>query len=103
MSKFATALGFERNKGGCRKQTKSGLVFHVRVDVGGRPDCLSLPLIFSIFHVEEPSYAFDIGVFDRIIPGVYRYEYGESPISWVLGVRAHIELFDIVASSFDGA
>lgn len=95
-------LGFERHNGGCRKRTKSGLVFHVRADIGGRPDCLNLPLIFSIFHAEEPNYAFDIGLFERIIPGFDRYEYCESPISYVLGMRARIELFDIIATSFDG-
>lgn len=102
MSQFAGMLGFENYNKGYRKRTKSGLVFRVRPDLGGRPDCLNLPLIFSISHEEEPNYTFDIGLFERIVPGFDRYAYWESPTSFVLGMRAHIELFEIIASSFDG-
>lgn len=97
---FASALGFERHRNRYRKKVENGLVFDIGVDVGGRPDSVSLPLIFSIFHINDPKFSFNIGVFERIIPGFDRYAHCASPSDYVLGMRAHIELFSVVANSF---
>jgi hypothetical protein len=97
---FSSALGFERHRNRYRKQVENGLVFDIGVDVGGRPDSVNLPLVFSIFHNSDPKFFFNIGVFERIIPGFDRYTHCASPSDYVLGMRAHIELFNVLADSF---
>jgi hypothetical protein len=97
---FAGALGFERHRGLYRKKVQNGLVFDIGVDIGGRPEVRGLPLIFSIFHINDPDFTFEISLFERIVPGFDRYAHCSRPSDYVLGMRAHIELFNVTANSF---
>jgi len=62
--------------------------------------------MFQIFHADDPKFAFDINgppILDRLVPGVAQYFPGTSADEYILGVKAYIELFNIVASSFAGS
>jgi hypothetical protein len=97
---FANPLGFERYRNKYRKKITNDLVFDIGVDTGGRPHVGGLPLIFSIFHFSDPDFSFEIGVFERIVPGFDRYAHCSRPSDYVLGIRAHVELFNVIANSF---
>ena len=104
IARFGGELGFGPYRNRCRKTIGNGLVFDVRVDLGGQPECLGhIPLLFSIFHRDDPKFVHDIALFERILPGFDRYFYGESPDVFVLGIRAHMELFSILADSFENS
>lgn len=104
VEQFCTALAFERHRNRWRKKADDGLVFEVGVDLGGNPYCLGYPpLIFRIFHVDDPKYAFSIAhadVFDRLVPGVVEYARCRNTSGYVLGIKALVELFDVVLRSF---
>lgn len=109
LAMFAEKAGFVRHRNGYRrngyrKTTSVGVVFETGVDLGGRggnPDCgVALPVYLAIFHKDDPKLVFNLALFERIIPGFDRYFYSETASSHVLGMRAHIELFDIIATSF---
>jgi len=104
VEQFCTALAFQRHGKRWRKKADGGLVFEVGVDFGGNPYCIGRPpLIFRIFHVDDPKYAFTIehaDVFDRLVPGVVEYARCGNASEYVLGIRALIELFYVISGSF---
>jgi hypothetical protein len=101
---FCSAMGFERHRNRWRKKVDDDLLFEVGVDLGGNPYCITPPLIFQIFHVDDPKFVFDIrvaaAVFDRFVPGFAGYARCADASDYVLGIRAHIELFNVIAGSF---
>ena len=107
LDQFCRALGFEaRSRNRWRKKIGGSLVFEVGVWLGGNPLRVWSPLKFRIFHVNEPKYAFDIEggtVLDQLVPGMYMYEAWGSDLEYVLGVRALIELFNVIAGTFGDA
>jgi hypothetical protein len=110
VEKFCSALAFERRRYRWRKKINGGLVFEVGVDFGGNPYCIGKPpLLFLIFHVDDPKYVFSIMhaavsvVFDRLLPGFDVYAHCRDASDYVLGIRAYIELFDVIARSFENA
>ena len=65
-----------------------------------------VPVKFQIFHVNEPKYALDIegdSRTGRLVSGMYTYGGGGSDLEYVLGVRALIELFNVIAGTFGDA
>ena len=107
VEEFCRALAFERHRNRWRKKVDGGLVFEVGVDLGGNPYCTAKPpLMFRIFHVDDPKYVFSIthaDVFDRLIPGCVEYARCRDASGYVLGIRAYIELFDVIAASLGDA
>jgi hypothetical protein len=107
VDKFCTALAFERRRNCWRKKVNGGLVFEVGVDLGGKPHCIGKPpLLFRIFRIDDPKYAFFIplvAVFDRLVPGCDIYAHCRDASDYVLGIKAYIELFNVIAGSFEQA
>lgn len=108
LEQFCSALGFEgysRNR--WRKKTDSGLVFEIGVWLGGNMFRMWSPLKFRIFHVDERKFALDVegaaGLLDRLVPGVATYEGCSNDREYVLGVRALVELFNVVAGTIEQA
>jgi hypothetical protein len=98
---FATNKNFARKNRRFAKKSAAGLVFAFGVDVGGVPECTrSLPLLFDIYHESDPDFRYSPVSFDRIIPGFSRYAYCVSPKSFVLGILAHVEFFELLYNSF---
>jgi hypothetical protein len=103
LEEFCGALAFQRHRNRWRKMPVGGLIFEVGVDLGGNRFRLKSPLIFRIFHMDDPKYAFDINgpaVLDRLVPGVGQYFPGRNASEYILGVKAYIELFNVLACSF---
>jgi hypothetical protein len=102
--KLAAPKGFvERRRGRFVKRSPIGLVFELKVDLGGIPQCGNgLPLLFSIYHVDDSGFVFQGVLFDKIVPGFSRYALCQSPESHVLGIAAHIELFDALFQLLPG-
>lgn len=104
LATFAEKADFIRQRSRYRKSTSCGIVFETGIDLGGRrgnPDCgVKLPIYLSVFHKDEPRFVFNLALFERIIPGFDRYFYSETASSHVLGMRAHVELFDVLTKSF---
>jgi hypothetical protein len=83
------------------KNAPGGLRFQFKVDLGGVPDCTAtVPLLFDIYHESDPVFRYGPISFDRIIPGFAKYAYCGSPDSYILGILAHIEFFDLLSNSF---
>jgi hypothetical protein len=98
---FATKRNFVSKNRRFVKKSTAGLAFEFRVDVGGIPDCTrSLPLLFDVYHENDPDFRYSPVSFDRIVPGFSRYAYCASPKSFVLGILAHVEFFDLLYNSF---
>jgi hypothetical protein len=104
LDQFCRALGFEaRSRNRWRKKVGGSLVFEVGVWLGGNPFRIWSPLKFRIFHVNEPKYAFDTegdAVLNRLVPGMHVYGGWGNNLEYVLGVRALIELFNVIAGTF---
>lgn len=107
VEQFCAALAFERHRNRWRKKAEAGLVFEVGVFLGGNPYCVGWsPLIFRIFHKDDPKFAFHTegaDVLDRLVPGVADYGRGGEASDYVLGISALIELFNVIARSFGGS
>jgi hypothetical protein len=100
---YCAALTFERHRNRWRKKADDGLVLEVGVDLGGNRFRTKLPLMFRMFHANDPKYTFDINgpaVLDRLVPGVAQYFPGANASEYILGVKAYIELFNAIGSSF---
>ncbi len=100
---FCTALGFERRRNRWQKKLDCGVSFEVSLDLGGDPNRIGAPLVFRIFHLDDPEFAFELGgnePFDQLVYGSRLYGGGGAASEFVLGVRANIELFDVIATSF---
>jgi hypothetical protein len=107
LERFCGELKFEsRSRNRWRKKIGGGLVFEVGVWLGGNPFRMHSPLKFRIFHVDQPKYAFDTeghAVLDRLVPGIAMYARWGNDLEYILGVRAFIELFNVIAGSFGDA
>jgi hypothetical protein len=100
---FCTALGFERRRNRWQKKLDCGLIFEVSLDLGGNPNRIGDPLVFRIFHTDDPKFAFEMGgnePFDQLVYGSRLYGGAGHASDYVLGIRANIELFDVIAASF---
>jgi hypothetical protein len=96
---IAERSGFRLNGPRLSKETSSGLVFQCWVDVGGRAECAaSLHLRFFISHKANAETTFEAG-FNEIIPGFAFYGFFMTPRSAVLGMVAHVQLFDLLFES----
>jgi hypothetical protein len=107
IEQFCGALGFEgRSRNRWRKKVGGGLVFEVGVWLGGNVFRIWSPLKFRIFHVDEPKYAFDTegaAVLGRLVPGADMYARCGDDLEYILGVRALVELFNVIAGTFADA
>lgn len=102
IDEFCSARAFQRRRNRWHKNLSCGLVFELSTDLGGSPYCTQMPLIFRIFHAEDLKFAFELGgnePFDQLVYGSRLYGGGGDASEFVLGVRANIELFDVIAAS----
>lgn len=103
IDEFCSAQAYKRRRNRWHKNLNSGLVFELSTDLGGSAYCTQMPLIFRIFHADDPNFAFELGgnePFDQLVYGSRLYGGGGDASGFVLGVRANIELFDVIAASF---
>jgi len=103
VEQFCRGMAFQPHRNRWRKTIDSGLVFEVGVDLAGNPYCSTPPLLFRIFHMDDPKYVFEMAgaaVLHRLIPGFVVYGRCNDASDYVLGIRAHVELFDVIAGSF---
>jgi hypothetical protein len=99
---FGASLGFAARRNHFAKASPAGLAFEFKVDLAGYPNCgRGLPLQFQIHHPDDAKFIYDVN-FDRLVPGFSRYAYCEMPRSYVLGIRAHIEFFNVLLDCFGG-
>jgi hypothetical protein len=99
--KFARMRQFTASRGRFVKRSATGMCFEFRPDLAGIPYCAAkIPLRFDIYHKSDPTFRYEWISFDRIIPGFSKYGYCASADSYVLGILAHIEFFDLLSSSF---
>ncbi len=107
LEQFCGALGFEgRSRNRWQKKVGGCLVFEVGVWLGGNIFRKWSPLKFRIVHVSEPKYAFETegaDVLGRLLPGAELYQGWGSDLEYVLGIRALVELFNVVAGTFENA
>jgi hypothetical protein len=105
LEQFCGALGFEsRSRNRWRKKAGSRLVFEIGVWLAGNAFRMQSPLKFRIFHADEPKYAFDAegpAVLGRLVPGADEYGRFGNDREYILGVKAQIELFNVIAGTFD--
>jgi hypothetical protein len=94
------ALGFTKRDNTFVKQTAAGLVFKLEIDVEGSPRIgARLPTEFYIYHINDPKFFFVCTSFDLIVPGAGIYAHSRSQNGILLGLLAHIELFDSLLQS----
>ena len=106
VDEFCTALAFKRRRNRWHKKLGCGLIFEVGLDLGGDPQRVGDPLVFRIFHEDDPEYVFEMEgneAFNRIIYGSRSYSAYVDPDECILGIRAYIELFDVIAGSFEAS
>ncbi|TQF37512.1 hypothetical protein UNPF46_19170 [Bradyrhizobium sp. UNPF46] len=106
VDRFCAALAFVRRRNRWYKKLVCGLIFEIGLDLGGDPQRVGDPLVFRIYHESDPECLFKmegIDAFDRLIYGSRWYSAGSDPHDSVLGIRAYIELFDVIAASFGTA
>jgi hypothetical protein len=102
---FCIALGFKRRRNRWLKPSAGfgdTLTFEVGIDTGGNPYCIRPPVTFRIYCENDPEFAFEIenlDVFDRLVPGVAEYSRKFDNDDLLLGGKAFIELFDVIAES----
>lgn len=103
VDEFCIAREFKRRRNRWHKKLDSGLIFEVGVNLGGDPQRVGDPLVFRIFHEGDRECIFQMGgneAFDRLIYGSRLYWAYADPDECVLGIRAYVELFDVIAASF---
>jgi hypothetical protein len=108
LEEFCGALGFEgRSRNRWRKKVGSGLVFEIGVWLGGNMFRMWSPLKFRIFHVDEPKFALDVegagALLDRLVPQAGTYQRCSNDRDYILGVRALVELFNVIAGTLADA
>lgn len=107
IEEFCGMLGFEgRSRNRWRKKVGSGLVVEVGVWLGGNSFRVWSPLKFRIFHGNEPKYAFETegaSVLGRLVAGANIYAGWDTDRQYILGIRALIELFNVIAGTFGDA
>ena len=105
VDEFCTTLGFAHRRRRWQKKLDCRAVFEVSLDLGGNPQRIGSPLVFRIFHEDDPEFAFEMtnrAPFEQLIYGSWLYSACETPSDYVLCIRAYIELFDVIAASFGG-
>lgn len=103
---FCTALGFKRVRKVWQKKLDCGLVFEVSLDRGGSAYVTMQTTDFRIFYPDDQEFGIPMiggGPFNDFVPGSSGYGAASSPEAKVLGIRASIELFDVIASSLETA
>jgi hypothetical protein len=103
IDEFCSAQAFKRRRNRWHKNLNCGLIFEVSLDLGGNPNRIGAPLVFRIFHTDDPKFAFEMGgnePFDQLVYGSRLYGGAGDASDYVLGIRANIELFDVIAASF---
>lgn len=106
VDEFCTALGFAHRRRRWQKRLDNHAVFEVSLDLGGNPQRIGSPLVFRIFHEDDPEFAFEMtnrAPFEHLIYGSWLYSACDTPREYVLEIRAYIELFDVIAASFGNA
>jgi len=107
IEEFCGALGFEgHSRNRWRKKVGGGLVFEVGVWLGGNSFRIWSPLKFRIFHGDEPKFAFETegaAVLGRLVSGADIYAGWRNDLDYILGVRALVELFNVIAGTFGNA
>lgn len=107
LEQLCGALGFEgRSRNRWQKKVGGCLVFEIGVWFGGNVFRMWSPLKFRIVHVREPKYAFETegaAVLGRLVPGADLYARWGSDLEYVLGIRALVELFNVLAGTFEAA
>jgi hypothetical protein len=106
VDEFCTTLGFAHRRRRWQKKLDCRAVFEVSLDLGGNPDRIGSPLVFRIFHEDDPEFAFEMtnrAPFEQLIYGSWLYSARETPGDYVLCIRAYIELFDVIAASLGRA
>lgn len=107
LEQFCGALGFEgRSRNRWQKKIGGSLVFEVGVWLGGNPFRMWSPLKFRIFHVHDRNFAFETegaAVLGRLVSGADLYARWGSDLEYLLGIRALVELFNVLAGTFEAA
>lgn len=106
IDEFSSAHAFKRRRNRWHKSLGGGLDFEIGTDLGGSAFCSQMPLMFRIFHADDPGFAFELGgnePFDQLIYGSRLYGGGGDASQFVLGIRANIELFDVIAMSLEAS
>ncbi|WP_025038154.1 hypothetical protein [Bradyrhizobium sp. DOA9] len=106
IDEFSSALAFKRRRNRWHKNLDCGLVFEVSTDLGGSPYCTQMPLMFWISHADDPAFVFELGgnePFNQLVDGSRLYGGGGDARDFVLGIRANIELFDVIAVSLESS
>ncbi|CCD85076.1 hypothetical protein BRAD285_3500 [Bradyrhizobium sp. ORS 285] len=102
---FCKSLDFKALRK-CWRKNIGDLVFEVSVDLGGNPSCITPPLKFKIYHADERDFVYDLQgglALERLVPGFEEYARCRDAADYVLGVKAHIELFNVIADSFSSS
>jgi hypothetical protein len=89
----------DRMPGSFVKDSTCGLIFGGVVDVGGRPFCVAVPFHFFIAGDLAMDNLFELS-FNFIVPGFWHYYRFGNLESAVLGFQAHVEMIDIMSTSF---
>lgn len=104
VGEFCRTLGFVRRRNRWQKKLDCQAVFDVSLDLRGDPHRIGSPLVFRIFHEDDPEFAFEMtgsAPFERLVYGSWLYSACATPSDHILGIRAYIELFDVIAASFE--
>jgi len=97
LQQAAESRGFVRKKGMWRKTFGKDLEFCCGVDTGRRVSwTFRLPLVLQIAHKSAPDVVFVSVLANTLMPGFHYYALYESPGSAILGIHAHIALFNTI-------
>jgi hypothetical protein len=93
----AQAKGFVLQNEKWRKTFGEVLEFCCFVDTGMRTtSTFQIPLLTEIVHKSAPGFVFLAPLADIIVPGFNYYHVYKSAESAILGIQAHIDLFDTI-------
>lgn len=97
LKKIAESRGFEFKKKRWRKNYGGFLDFFCFIDGGMRRTWkFQLPVNFEIAHTSSPEIGLHTWNFDPLMPGFHYYRLHRSPESAILGIQAHVDLFDTI-------
>jgi hypothetical protein len=97
LREIAEARGFHFKKKKLKKNFGEFLDFNCFIDPGMRRTWrFQLPVNFEIVHTSAPEIVFHTWDLGQLMPGFHFYRLHQSPESAVLGMRAHVDLFDTI-------
>ena len=97
LHRAAEAKGFVIKNGKWRKTFAEALEFCCFIDSGmSRTWAFQLPLQTEIIHRSAPDLVFLSPLADILVPGFNYYQLYQSPEGAVLGIEAHIDLFNTI-------